>query len=203
MKKWNIGPLALAIAIVAGTSAPALADGMKDHQMKGETSVQGQTSAMTTQEAESLSAMRADAFTTTVPALTYTAEENRAAAVSYMSDALKLLRLAEADLRAGNLAMARRELSAASGKATTAYLLNFEDRQFAAQIADLTMQIPDALAQVNADPMAAAAVVASIQPELASVYSSQLATMGGGAGAGFEDDLIEPEQEIIEEEQDR
>lgn len=130
---------------------------------------------------------RANAFTTQVNALTPTAADKRVAAVTYMDDALALLDMARTHLREGQgkpeiQRMAMAELMAASGKVSTAYLLMFHDRDASAKIGPLAEQIELAERMCYRNPQMATSLIERDRPKLAAVYTSTLATMGGGAG---------------------
>jgi hypothetical protein len=130
---------------------------------------------------------RANAFTTITHPLTPTAAEKRVAAVTYMDDALALLELAHQHLRESASSpavrrMALSELMAASGKVSTAQLLLFHDKEAARRVRPLAMQIELAERLCMRDPMMASRLIERDRPALAAVYTSTLATMGGGAG---------------------
>ena len=181
MKRVNRGAIALAALTAATLGAPALA-AEAPMPMSQQTS-----SRMNT----------ADAFITEVPALISNEAEARRAAIVYMDDTLALLDISRAHIDAGNLALARSALMAASGKSSTAMLLNFRDREFSQRIWPLTLQVEEALNAVDISSERALALVDSLRPQMASLAETQLAQLGGGgAGAGFETiDVIRVETE--------
>lgn len=140
--------------------------------------MQQTSSAMTTAEA--------DAFETITPPLTYSEAEDRQAAVTYLDDAIGLIDWANQQLSTGNLLGARAAIYGASGKLTTAYLLNFRDRGFSDTVQPVTLRFETALNNLESDPQAALNELSTIRNQVASAGQSQLAMMGGGAGQGTE-----------------
>lgn len=193
----------IALALLAGMASPAAAQAVSaepdptaaqaDLSQIPETEIQGvgeEDDQAVPVTPSGMDEARARAFQTEVPPLTPTAAEKREAAVAYMNSALALLDMARAHLRDADSSkkarmMAQAELTAASGKATVAYLMMFHDRAATARIKPLAMRLGDAerLAYHN-QPLTALALVDRTQPQLATIYQDQLATMGGGAGRG-------------------
>lgn len=185
--RMNSRALALSLMVTAGLAAPAMAQTM-DHSgaMNNQQSVQ-------TQRTQLIGA-NVDAFQTTVPPLTYSVQDDRHAAVCYLDDAVGLIDLSRQQLRAGNQAMARVALMGASGKLTTAYLLNFRDRAFAQRLEPLTMQVQTAL---NGDLNTGMTNLDSLRGQVASIGQEQLAMLpgaatGGGGGGGGTAGTFEP-----------
>lgn len=182
LKSRALALSALAAMLVA---APATAQTMDPNESTTEnrgTSIQQErpmqqtSSAMTTAEA--------DAFETITPPLTYSASEDRQAAVTYLDDAIGLIDWANQQLSTGNMPGARAAIFGASGKLTTAYLLNFRDRQFSDTIQPVTLRFETALQNLESDPQAALNELSTIRNQVASAGQSQLAMMGGGGGGG-------------------
>lgn len=167
--------LALALSLLAATavSTPAWA--------------QADPLEPTTMNQRTVVSVDPDAFDTLQDPLTYTMEEDRLAAVTYMDDALSLLDLAETHLKGDNVEIGRAALVGASGKLTNAYLLNFKDKDFSSRISPLAMRVDEALLALEQDPERAIGIISALSPQVASVYQTQIAQMGGGAGAGLED----------------
>ena len=177
MKGMNRKVLALAAVMVAAAGAPALAQADQPVMPMNE-----QTSSIR-------STALSDAFETQVPALTFTAAEDRMAAITYMDDALKLIDLGQIALRDGDLNASRSLLMGASGKLTTAYLLNFRDRDFSNQMGPLAMRVETMMDQLDSDSQQAMVGLTNLRNQVASLAETQLATMGGGGGGmpGFEE----------------
>jgi hypothetical protein len=182
MKSRALALSALAAMLVA---APATAQTMDQDESTTEnrgTSIQQErpmqqtSSAMTTAEV--------DAFETITPPLTYSASEDRQAAVTYLDDAIGLIDWANQQLSTGNMPGARAAIFGASGKLTTAYLLNFRDRGFSDTIQPVTLRFETALQNLETDPQAALNELSTIRNQVASAGQSQLAMMGGGGGGG-------------------
>jgi hypothetical protein len=185
--------LSLSLLALAALSAPAFAQtsvdtiqGQPDKTLGQPRQPMSQTQEpMGQTETMRMDPVRRDALVSQVPSLTPTPAEKARAAAVYMDDALALLNMADAHLQANDARAARVELVAASGKLTDAYLYGFHDRRLSDRLQPLVMRSEDALtAAVGNDLASARQAVASLQPQLASIYSSQLATMGGGAGRG-------------------
>lgn len=178
--KQRMTCLALAAAVVAGLGMSASSARAADDVRLVAIPIEGRPIPITDQD-------RANAFTTVVNALTPTAADKRVAAVTYMDDALTLLDMARTHLREGQgqpeiQRMAMAELMAASGKVSTAYLLMFHDREASAKIAPLAEQIALAERICYRNPQLASSLIQRDRPRLAAIYTSTLATMGGGAG---------------------
>lgn len=182
MKSRALALSAFAAMLVA---APATAQTMDQDESSTEnrgTSIQQErpmqetSSAMTTAEA--------DAFETITPPLTYSASEDRQAAVTYLDDAIGLIDWANQQLSTGNIPGARAAIFGASGKLTTAYLLNFRDRGFSDTIQPVTLRFETAINNLESDPQAALNELSTIRNQVASAGRSQLAMMGGGGGGG-------------------
>lgn len=139
-------------------------------------------------------ALRVDAFTTEVPALTWTLAEDRRAAVVFLDDAMTLLQLAEERLAGPTPASATPELMAASGKITSAYLLLFRDRAAAEALRDLATRVGGAAPLATMAPGEAARLARDVRGLTEVAYRIQLANLGGGAG-GFPEGLehVDPE----------
>ena len=130
-------------------------------------------------------AERVDAYTTQVPALTWTLAEDRRAAVVFLDDAITLLTLADERLQGDRPAGAAPELMAASGKLTSAYLLLFRDRRGAEALRDAATRIGGGAPLATMDVEEARDLVADVRGQVAAAYNTQLAALGGGAGGGF------------------
>lgn len=173
MRKLHLAmALSLLMASAATSPAWAQADSMDPPRSMSERSV---------------IAVDPDAFDTLQDPLTLTIEEDRLAAVTYMDDALSLLDIAETQLKGEHVEIGRAALVGASGKLTNAYLLNFQDKAFSSRIGPLAMQIDEAIMALAHDPERAVGIISALTPQVASVYQTQVAQMGGGAGAGLED----------------
>jgi hypothetical protein len=176
--------------LAAGLASPVLAQTQDetmpmDEQQMTQPMAQPRTSMQERRDA--LAMANPDAFITTVPALTYSVQDDRHAAVSYLDDAVGLLDLSRDQLRAGNTAEARIALMGASGKLTTAYLLNFRDHAFSQRIQPLAMRASEDLATLEGDNTMAMATLDSLRGQVASIGQQQLAmlpeaTTGGGGG---------------------
>lgn len=192
MRKFGKALLA-SMMMAAVASTPALANEMKTDKPMGGGSGTAIDQPMTQERTDAMDMgmgrARADAFVTVAPTFTYTIEVDRQAAVAYMDDALVLMDLAEDSLRAGSVGPAKAELIGASGKLTEAQLLLFKDRQFSDRIAPLALRAQEAFDMASENPERAASIIAEVQPQVASLYDTQLATMGGGAGTGMMEDL--------------
>jgi hypothetical protein len=138
------------------------------------------------QTSSAMTVTEADAFETVTPPLTYSVAEDRQAAVTHLDDAIGLIDWANRQMSTGNLPGARAAIVGASGKLTTAYLLNFRDRDFAASVQPVTLRFETALNTLETDPQAALNELSTIRNQVASAGQAQLALMGGGAGQGTE-----------------
>lgn len=164
----NLGCRTLVLALIAGmaSASPALA--------QPETPNAGAPTAPS----------KLSVFQTHVPPLAVSRQAATRAAAAYMDDALALLDMAQAHLQAGDARRASIELTAASGKLTDAYLFGFHDRGFSSRVQPLTLQASRAAAVAISDPQMALSLVNNVQPAVASIYTSQYASLGGGAGMG-------------------
>lgn len=183
-------PLALALSLLmatATTPAWAQADTIEE---------------TTTMTQETVISVDPDAFDTVQDPLTYSMQDDRIAAVTYLDDAMTLIALAETHLRSQHAELGRAALMGASGKLTNAYLINFRDHEFSRDIGPLATNIGEAVNVMDQDPERAVGILSSLLPQVASLYETQVAQMGGGAGMAPEDldhlDEIESETEIID-----
>ena len=139
--------------------------------------------------ASDVDAARSDAMTTQVPPFTWSLAEDRRAAVVFLDDAMTLLALADERLGGLDPAGATAELMAASGKVTTAYLLLFRDRDGADALREVATRLGGAAPLATMDVEAARRLIADVRGQVALAYNTQLATLGGGAGGGFMEEL--------------
>jgi hypothetical protein len=128
--------------------------------------------------------IRSDAYTTQVPALTWTLAEDRRAAVTFLDDATTLLELAEVRLGGDDPATATPDLMAASGKVTSAYLLLFRDRDAAEGLREVATALGGAAPLATMSAGEARALLVRARAQVAAAYRTQLAALGGGAGGG-------------------
>lgn len=179
MRKLHLA-VALSLVMAGAVSTPVWAQSQMDDpaMIQNETMIQNQNT---------VSAVDPDAFDTIQRPLTYTVEDDRIAAVTYLDDAIALLNLVETNIQSENMELARAALVGASGKLSNAYLLHFTDKQFSQDVGRLAMRADEALTQLERDPQQAAGIIVSMRTTLASAYQAQVAQMGGGAGAGLED----------------
>lgn len=182
--RMNPRAVALSLMLTAGLAAPALAQSM-DGAMPNDQSTTNQPSTMNQTQSQ-LTGANVNPFRTTVPPLAISPEQKRHSAVCYLDDAVGLLDLSRQQLRAGNVKGARVALMGASGKLSTAYLLNFRDRAFSQRIEPLTIQVQTAL---NGDINAGLRNLDSLRGQVASIGQQQLAMLpataaGGGGGGG-------------------
>lgn len=178
--RMKSGALALSAMAAVLVATPAMAQTMEQNQPM----TQPMTPPMQSQTSSTLTIAQADAFDTVTPPLTYTAAEDRRAAVTYLDDSLGMIDWANRQLSTGDVAGARSTIMGASGKLTTAYLLNFHDRDFSTTIMPLTMRFETALNTLETNPQAALNELSTIRNQVASAGQAQLALMGGGAGQG-------------------
>jgi hypothetical protein len=178
----NPRAVALSLLVTAAMAAPALAQSVEPrYDMNNQTVDQ--------QQRRQLMGANVDAFVTTVPPLTYSVQDDRHAAVCYLDDAVGLIDLSRQQLRAGNVPLARVALMGASGKLTTAYLLNFRDRAFSQRVEPMTMSVQDDLNALNGNINASLSSLDTLRGQVASIGQQQLAmlpnaTSGGGGGGG-------------------
>ena len=132
-------------------------------------------------------AARHDALVTVAKPLTYSVQDDRMAAVTYLDDAMTLLQLAAGHLERGDRATARAELMSASGKLSTAHLLLFKDRAFSRDLAPLSIRAERVYEAAARDGRSARSMAIALRDELRPLYRAQLARLGGGAGRGLED----------------
>lgn len=165
--------MAMALAAVLGLAAPAAAE-------------VGSASEALPMD---VVAERFDAYTTQVPAFTWTLAEDRRAAVVFLDDATTLLDHAEARLLGEQPQAAAVDLMAASGKLTSAYLLLFRDRAGSDALRDAATRLGGGAPLATMDLEGARALIAGVRTQVASVYDTQLAALGGGAGGGFMEEL--------------
>jgi hypothetical protein len=184
--------LSLTLALLGGLAAPVLADeeNLSDPPAPPAVSPindQGTDESSPTDPNMPTDETRENAFTTLVPSIAPSPELKRVVAMAYLDGTLKLIDMARTHLQAAarNPELARlghAELLAASGKATVASLELFHDRPAARRLRNLALQLGRAESMAYTDAAAALAVIEAERPQLADVFQSELATMGGGAG---------------------